>query len=80
MQNPMNGHVPNTATITIRVPSEPRDTAPASTPAVESQATTCVCGHPQAQHDAIATRYCLATAVSHLTRGCVCADTAVPQG
>jgi hypothetical protein len=80
MQNPTNGHVPGAATIMFTVPSEPPAAAPAPAPAEELPATTCACGHPQAQHDRIATRYCLATAASRLTRGCVCADTAAPQG
>jgi hypothetical protein len=32
----------------------------------------CVCGHPQAQHDAVAARYCGATIAGSLTRRCVC--------
>jgi hypothetical protein len=30
------------------------------------------CGHPSDRHDRIASRYCEATIVSALTRGCVC--------
>jgi hypothetical protein len=32
----------------------------------------CECGHPQSQHDAIATRYCGVTVAGSLTRRCVC--------
>ncbi|MDN3352004.1 RGCVC family protein [Actinomadura sp. DC4] len=34
--------------------------------------TLCACGHPADAHDAVAVRYCAATASSALTRGCVC--------
>ena len=34
--------------------------------------TQCPCGHPFDLHDAIATRYCNATAEGNLSRGCVC--------
>jgi hypothetical protein len=37
-----------------------------------STAITCLCGHAEWWHDAIATRYCRATAVSHLARSCIC--------
>ena len=82
MQNPTNGHVPSAATIMFTVPAEPPATAPAPVPAPaeERPAATCACGHPQAQHDRIAARYCLATAAGGLARGCVCADSTAPQG
>jgi len=41
-------------------------------PSDESSAETCVCGHPIADHDAIATRYCAVTVAGSLDRGCVC--------
>ncbi|WP_414675451.1 RGCVC family protein [Lentzea sp.] len=31
-----------------------------------------VCPHPRAGHDALSVRYCTATAVSALPRGCIC--------
>lgn len=30
------------------------------------------CGHPWAEHDQIAARYCTTTTVGHHDRGCVC--------
>ncbi|WP_221465104.1 RGCVC family protein [Actinophytocola algeriensis] len=30
------------------------------------------CGHPSAEHDRIAARFCTATTVGHHDRGCVC--------
>ena len=38
----------------------------------ESAEDLCVCGHPQAQHDAVAARYCGATIAGSMTRRCVC--------
>lgn len=36
-------------------------------------ARTCdVCPHPWHDHDGLGVRYCTATAVSALTRGCIC--------
>jgi hypothetical protein len=32
----------------------------------------CECGHPHAQHDAVASRYCAASIAGSLTRRCVC--------
>ncbi|MGH3377243.1 MAG: RGCVC family protein [Actinoallomurus sp.] len=34
--------------------------------------TLCACGHPVADHDPVAARYCRATAAGSLLRGCVC--------
>lgn len=31
-----------------------------------------VCPHPWAEHDALGVRYCTATTVSALPRGCIC--------
>jgi hypothetical protein len=31
-----------------------------------------VCPHPWAEHDALSVRYCTATTVSALPRGCIC--------
>ncbi|WP_354670808.1 RGCVC family protein [Actinomadura sp. DC4] len=36
----------------------------------------CACGHPIDAHDAVASRYCRATASGDLQRGCVCAPAA----
>jgi hypothetical protein len=33
----------------------------------------CPCGHTAGEHDALASRYCLATAAGGLDRGCMCA-------
>jgi hypothetical protein len=41
-------------------------------PSADSSEEMCVCGHPQAQHDAVAARYCGATIAGSLTRRCVC--------
>lgn len=64
MENPVNGHVPGPA-------------SPAAAPLPDALA--CGCGHPLADHDAIAARYCLATANGQLDRGCICAGIAAPQ-
>jgi hypothetical protein len=32
----------------------------------------CCCGHEAAAHDAVAARYCAATAASTLDRACIC--------
>ena len=37
------------------------------------------CPHPWSDHDDLGARFCAATAVSHLTRGCVCGP-AAPAG
>lgn len=66
MDNPVNGHVPGPA-------------APTTPPLPDANALACRCGHPLADHDAIAARYCLATANGQLDRGCICADIAAPQ-
>jgi hypothetical protein len=52
---------PGTATSTIE-----------QLPATEPTEETCECGHPRAQHDVIAARYCVATTAGSLDRGCVC--------
>ena len=45
------------------------------------QPEICPCGHPLDRHDAIASRYCSATASGNLMRGCICAaETAVLAG
>jgi hypothetical protein len=41
-------------------------------PVVLDQPMCGMCLHPLESHDAIATRYCEATASSALARGCVC--------
>jgi hypothetical protein len=41
-------------------------------PAADTDARCPVCPHAVADHDAIAQRYCRATANSALERGCVC--------
>ncbi|MGQ0631901.1 MAG: RGCVC family protein [Sporichthyaceae bacterium] len=38
-------------------------------------AATCACGHSRPEHDAIASRYCDATAAGALPRGCICPAT-----
>jgi hypothetical protein len=38
----------------------------------------CACGHPIDTHDAVALRYCAATASGDLQRGCVCAPAPSP--
>jgi hypothetical protein len=44
----------------------------AETPPAE-QSMCMACGHPVADHDAIARRYCNATIEHATTRGCICA-------
>ena len=60
----------------------PLTNEPASGPdpglARDASADECKCGHPIADHDAIATRYCRATATGALSRGCMCRPVAVP--
>jgi hypothetical protein len=51
------------------------DTHPNTTgsPSGGQPAVACsACGHPWAEHDQIAARYCAATTVGHHDRGCVC--------
>jgi hypothetical protein len=77
MDNPANGHVPDTAATNHSVPSERGTVSPARPPV--AQALACACGHLDAEHDAIATRYCLATTTGHLDRGCICAGATASQ-
>lgn len=79
MDNSANGHMPGTATTSQAEPPEPGTDSPARPPLADAQPLACACGHPYAQHDAIATRYCLATATGHLDRGCICADAVASQ-
>ena len=79
MADSANGHVPDTAATIHAVPPETRTASPAHPPVADAQPLACTCGHPDAQHDAIATRYCLATATGHLDRGCICAGAAASQ-
>jgi len=44
----------------------------AVSPAPDTAAGRCACGHFEPGHDAIARRYCSATASAGLTRGCIC--------
>ncbi len=39
---------------------------------VEASVIACLCGHPPADHDPIAARYCRATAAGSLVRSCIC--------
>lgn len=57
MTNPVNGA---TGEVVQQTPDEVRQEA-------------CACGHPLAHHDATAIRYCAATILGSLTRGCACA-------
>lgn len=53
------------------------DVQPDSTETTEASCASC--GHPEASHDAIALRYCAATAVGNATgRGCVCGSGSRP--
>ena len=79
MADSANGHVPDTATTIHAEPPEPRTASPERPPLADGQPRACACGHPDAQHDAIATRYCLATATGHLDRGCICANAVAAQ-
>jgi hypothetical protein len=46
---------------------------PTTAPLVVDDAQSCtVCGHEPARHDAIARRYCEATQLRALQRGCIC--------
>ena len=38
----------------------------------------CPCGHPADQHDSLSARYCRATVVGGLDRGCMCVLAAAP--
>ncbi|WP_425550972.1 RGCVC family protein [Actinoallomurus oryzae] len=40
--------------------------------------TLCACGHPVDEHDAVAARYCRATASGSLHRDCICVVTSGP--
>ncbi len=40
---------------------------------------SCACGHPQEEHDLLATRYCAATEAGELTRACACPTRAVEK-
>ena len=79
MADPANGHVPDTDTTIDATPSESRTASPVRPPLADDQPLACACGHPHAQHDAIAARYCLATATGHLDRGCICAGAVASQ-
>ena len=43
-----------------------------ASPAPVTGAEDCHCGHPDAEHDAVARRYCAATSSAGLHRGCIC--------
>jgi hypothetical protein len=45
---------------------------PATAQFASPPATECPCGHPDAQHDRVAVRYCAATTAKHLGRSCIC--------
>ncbi|GLY49951.1 RGCVC family protein [Lentzea sp. NBRC 102530] len=52
---------------------------PMSTPLIidvddqpDTTGSCAVCPHPWAEHDALGVRYCTATTVSALPRGCIC--------
>ena len=48
-------------------------TAPTSTPPPMVPVVACdVCAHPAAAHDVIGRRFCEATLLGALTRGCIC--------
>ena len=47
-------------------------TAPLPSSAQSSPADLCACGHRLDAHDAISARFCAATIVNNLLRGCVC--------
>jgi hypothetical protein len=49
------------------------------TGAITTFENTCLCGHPDSQHDAVASRYCAATSQSALPRQCICAVPAEPK-
>jgi hypothetical protein len=38
----------------------------------------CPCGHSADEHDSLASRYCRATAVNGLDRGCMCVRVSAP--
>lgn len=40
--------------------------------AIDNDATCVVCPHLWREHDPLGARYCTATTVSALTRGCIC--------
>jgi hypothetical protein len=73
MTNPVNGVAFHADTI---IRTESAGGAPVAvvqlTPP-ESWPEACTCGHLHAEHDAIAARYCAATILGSLDRGCVCA-------
>jgi hypothetical protein len=41
--------------------------------------TACACGHPAEEHDAVASRYCRATAEGGMSRRCICVPVAMPR-
>jgi hypothetical protein len=55
--------------------TEPQTEPQHETPSV----TLCACGHPVEDHDAVAARYCRATASGSLRRDCVCAVASGPM-
>jgi hypothetical protein len=42
-----------------------------------AEPASCACGHPVKSHDATASRYCDATTLNQLQRGCICAVVAL---
>lgn len=82
MTNPVNSTAPPADTIIRTDPSENGSVKTAQPASDEGRQEVCACGHPQADHDATASRYCAATISGSLARGCVCAarSTASPAG
>jgi hypothetical protein len=50
-------------------------TAPSGDPPPDAP---CPCGHSAEEHDPVAVRYCQATAMGGLPRGCICVPGAPP--
>jgi hypothetical protein len=48
--------------------------SPPSESSADSSADTCGCGHPNANHDVVAARYCAATIAGSMARGCICPE------
>ena len=72
MTNPANSAAPHTEAIIRAGPSGNAAVMAVQPAPAESLLEACACGHPHADHDAIAARYCAATIAGSLARGCVC--------
>ena len=72
LTNSANYRLPGIGTISRAESSESASVTVGQLPSAEPSDEICACGHPHAQHDAIAARYCGVTIAGSLTRRCVC--------